>query len=48
VKITNINIILHATFVFSLKLAFSRNFILCTYRVPIKMGLRYKMFERIP
>ncbi|EYC17575.1 hypothetical protein Y032_0030g2146 [Ancylostoma ceylanicum] len=41
--ITNINIISHATFVFSLKLAFPLNFLPCTYRIPTKLGLRYKI-----
>ncbi|EYB81986.1 hypothetical protein Y032_0370g95 [Ancylostoma ceylanicum] len=43
VLITNINIILHATFVFSLKLAFSLKFLPYTYCIPTKVGLRYKM-----
>ncbi|EYC25794.1 hypothetical protein Y032_0011g1388 [Ancylostoma ceylanicum] len=43
VLITNINIILHATFVFSVKLAFSLSFIPYTYRIFTKVGLRYKI-----
>ncbi|EYC45896.1 hypothetical protein Y032_0414g1045 [Ancylostoma ceylanicum] len=41
--ITTMNIILHATFVFYLKLAFSLNFLPYTYRVFKKMWLLYKM-----
>ncbi|EYB81929.1 hypothetical protein Y032_0371g133 [Ancylostoma ceylanicum] len=43
VLITNINIILHDTFVFSLKLAFSLHFLPYTYRIPTKVELRYKI-----
>ncbi|EYC18242.1 hypothetical protein Y032_0028g1756 [Ancylostoma ceylanicum] len=43
VLIANNNIIFHATFVFSVKLAFLLNFPPYTYRISTKIGLRYKM-----